>query len=64
MVAKLVKWVRDQRSASAGRYFAMRGDDLTAAAASNGRDVEDVIASLQKAGVLRRPRGRPLGRQK
>ncbi len=63
MVAHLVDWIKPRRSASAGRYFAMRRDDLSGAAASNGRDVEDIIASLQKEDVLRRPRGRPLGRR-
>jgi len=64
MVAQLVDSIRVRRSASSGRYFAMRSDDLIAAAAVIGRQLDEVLVSLQTAGVLRRPRGRPLGRRK
>lgn len=63
MVTLMVASIRLRRGASAGRYFAMRNDDLLAIATLMERDVEDLLASLQKAGVLRRPRGRPFGRQ-
>jgi transcriptional regulator with XRE-family HTH domain len=63
MVALLVDSIRLRRSSRSGRYFAIRHDDLQAAAAVIGRSMEEVIASLQTAGVLRRPRGRPLGRR-
>jgi len=63
MVALLVNSIRHRRSSRSGRYFALRQDDLEAAAAVIGRTTEEVIVSLQKAGVLRRPRGRPPGRR-
>jgi transcriptional regulator with XRE-family HTH domain len=63
MVALLVESIRLRRSSRSGRYFALRHDDLEAAAAVIGRTMEEVIVSLQTAGVLRRPRGRPLGRR-
>jgi transcriptional regulator with XRE-family HTH domain len=64
MVTKLVNSIRSRRSASSGRYFAVRNDDLIVAAAGIGRELDQVLTSLQTAGVLRRPRGRPLGRRK
>jgi transcriptional regulator with XRE-family HTH domain len=64
MVAQLVDSIQTRRSTRSSRYFAMRGDDLIAAAALIGRPVDAVLASLQSEGVLRRPRGRPLGRSR
>ncbi|MGA2306755.1 MAG: helix-turn-helix transcriptional regulator [Acidimicrobiales bacterium] len=64
LVAQLVESIRVRRSASSGRYFAMRSDDLIAAAAVIGHELDEILVSLQTAGVLRRPRGRPLGRRK
>ncbi len=64
MVSQLVDSIQSRRGARPNRYFAMRSDDLSTAAAVIGRPVEAVLAALQSEGVLRRPRGRPLGRSK
>jgi transcriptional regulator with XRE-family HTH domain len=64
MVAQLVESIQTRRSTKSGRYFAMRNDDLIAASAVIGREVDEVLTSLRSAGILRRPRGRPLGRRK
>ena len=59
LVRRLVDSIGHRRSTRAGRYFAVRHDDLEAMAAVMGRSVEQIVASLDGAGVLRRPPGRP-----
>ena len=63
VTVRFVTAIRRKRSASAGRYFAMRSGDFEAIAICMDISVEELLAALQRANVFRPPRGRPLGRR-